>query len=102
MTLTTQQRRYPSHLIQLVCDMMKRDGKVELDCGHYALYGHTEQEMTILETDPGQFIIICGSCASNTPDDEYAFLLTDDNEVNRDPEEEPDETAQCQCHQGVC
>jgi hypothetical protein len=98
MTLTLEQRKCPATLIKIVCDIMKRDGKVELDCGHYAILGHTEQELTVEETEPHQFIVICKNCATRQGDETCAFILGEEDVVERDPEEDtPEEPIGCRC-----
>ncbi len=97
MTLTLEQRKCPRTIIALIWQIMKRDGSVELDCGHFAYLGKIKQ-IALRETEPHQFIVICDDCAHKSGDFTGAFLLGDDNVVVRDPEDDPPAEKPIMCH----
>jgi hypothetical protein len=54
MTASLLQRIDMAGFITMICDTMQRDGKIELDCGHFAVYGNSDQEIVLLEEDSPQ------------------------------------------------
>jgi hypothetical protein len=120
MTFTLAQRQDMQMFLTLICEVMQRDGKIELDCGHYAMYSHTShsdgkieldcghyamygnstQEIVLMVEEPEHYVAMCGACASKSGDETFPTISgCDDEWVPRNVEdiEEVEEVMRCNC-----
>jgi hypothetical protein len=100
MTFTLAQRQDMKTFLTLICETMQRDGKIELDCGHYAMYGNSTQEIVLIIEEPEHYVAMCRACADAEGDSTYPTLYSCDDEwIPRDAleVEEIEETIRCNC-----